>query len=118
MLIPQPREKHLCSFSHVLEPKATAEILRFAQDDRRLIFHTFVVACWTSRRGRACPTLDGEHVNHEGTASRPLTARRKKGKGAESQRGERHLVPKHYQRGRALTPLPDSSVRAHPRPKK
>jgi hypothetical protein len=31
MLIPQSREKHLCSFSQVLEPKATAEILRFAQ---------------------------------------------------------------------------------------
>jgi hypothetical protein len=25
--------KDLCSFSQVLEPKATAEILRFAQDD-------------------------------------------------------------------------------------
>jgi hypothetical protein len=29
--------KHLCSFSQVLEPKATAEILRFAQDDSRFI---------------------------------------------------------------------------------
>jgi hypothetical protein len=30
--------KHLCSSSQMLEPKATAEILRFAQDDRALIF--------------------------------------------------------------------------------
>jgi hypothetical protein len=30
--------KHLCSFSQVLGPKATAEILRFAQDDSRLVF--------------------------------------------------------------------------------
>ena len=30
--------KHPCSLSQVLEPKATAEILRFAQDDKRLIF--------------------------------------------------------------------------------
>ena len=30
--------KHLCSLSQVLEPKATAEILRFAQDDSWLIF--------------------------------------------------------------------------------
>ena len=38
MLIPRSREKHLCSFSQVLEAKATAEILRFAQDDSRFIF--------------------------------------------------------------------------------
>jgi hypothetical protein len=30
--------KHLCSFSQVLEPKTTAEILRFAQDDRSAVF--------------------------------------------------------------------------------
>jgi hypothetical protein len=31
--------------------------------------------------------------------------------------GERLLVPKHYQRGRALTPqVPNSSVETHPRP--
>jgi hypothetical protein len=30
--------KHLCSSSQILEPKATAEILRYAQDDSRLIF--------------------------------------------------------------------------------
>jgi hypothetical protein len=33
--------KHLCSSSQVLEPKATAEILRCAQDDSRRFFHTF-----------------------------------------------------------------------------
>jgi hypothetical protein len=37
--------KHLCSFSHVLEPKATAEILRFAQDDSRLIFSHLQSRC-------------------------------------------------------------------------
>jgi hypothetical protein len=30
--------KHLCSFSQVLEAKATAETLRFAEDDSRFIF--------------------------------------------------------------------------------
>jgi hypothetical protein len=34
----RPTEKHLCSSSQSLKPKATAEILRFAQDDTELFF--------------------------------------------------------------------------------
>jgi hypothetical protein len=33
--------KDLCRYSRVVELKATAEILRFAQDDRFQIFYTF-----------------------------------------------------------------------------
>jgi hypothetical protein len=51
--------KHLCSFSQLLEPKATAEILRFAQDDSRSIFSDLLSpgdrlgrdGAFTSRRG-------------------------------------------------------------------
>ena len=33
--------KNLCSCSWIVAPPETAKILCFAQDDRRLIFHTF-----------------------------------------------------------------------------
>jgi hypothetical protein len=33
--------KDLCSGSWIVAPPETAKILRCAQDDRRLIFHTF-----------------------------------------------------------------------------
>jgi hypothetical protein len=38
MLIRQPTEKHLCSSLQVIESKALAETIHFAQDDTELIF--------------------------------------------------------------------------------